>query len=241
MSLFDLIPDALPRLARCGGPLLAQAAATREVTEWDYFGPAQWDGSDWLFAGLFLLAAVYVVGLYIRDTRALPDASRLAWRIWLTTLRLAVVAALFVIFLNPHERTQTQAYRPSRVALLVDTSASMEQPASDPRSSSGAAPPSRAAVIRKLLTETRLIEELQATHQVDLYTFDADLSENQHRFRAASGMPERRTARIRRLSKTFSRTGIPFSDRAARRRASATPSTSSLSRRRGSPFRESSC
>lgn len=173
---------AVSLLAQAAPETSAPAGQTRDVTQWDYFGPAQWDAADWLLAGAFVLAAVYVVGLYVRDTRALPDRGRTGWRIWMTTLRLAVVAALFVVFLNPHERTQTQAYRPSRVVLLVDTSASMEQPERDPRRSSAVALRSRAAAVQAVLAESPLIARLQETHQVDLYTFDSDLSSVAQRF-----------------------------------------------------------
>lgn len=161
---------------------LAQTPLAQEVTQWDYHSPAAWDGGDWLLAAAFVLAAVYVVVLYLRDTRALAPRGRLGWCAWMTLLRLGVLAGLFVIFLNPHERTETQAYRPSQVVLLVDTSASMEQPALDPRSAGAADIPSRSEAVRRVLADSELIEQLRATHLVDVYTFDADVSENLHRF-----------------------------------------------------------
>lgn len=159
-----------------------QAAASQSLTQWDYHSPAAWDGWDWLLAAAFLLATVYVVALYLRDTRALAPRGRTGWCVWMTLLRLGVLAGLFAIFLNPHERTETQAYRPSQVVLLVDTSASMEQPEVDPRSAGAASVPTRAEAVRKLLAESPLIEQLQGTHHVDLYTFDADVSAVQQRF-----------------------------------------------------------
>lgn len=156
---------------------LAQALSnesTSTTLEFDWPESAR----DWiLFAG-FGVAIVYVVWMYVRDTRALSPV----WTVWLTALRLGVMAALIVIALNPQQRTQKDAYRPSQVALLVDTSTSMQQSASDPGSSGGEPPETRAAAVHKLLADSPLIRELQKLHHVDLYTFDGDLSESLHRF-----------------------------------------------------------
>ncbi|MFV0442765.1 MAG: hypothetical protein ACK5Q5_04245 [Planctomycetaceae bacterium] len=181
VSIFDKAVATGPLLFAAGEPA-GQGLTSSEVTQWDYHSPAAWDGWDWLLTLAFGLATIYVVALYIRDTRALADRGRLGWRLWMTLLRLGVLACLFVVFLNPHERTETQAYRPSQVAILVDTSASMEQPAADPRTSASSQIPSRWEAVRTLLADSPLIAELQASHNVDLYTFDADVSDVQHRF-----------------------------------------------------------
>lgn len=174
--------DAFAGLATGPFGLLAQAPATREVTQWDYHAPNLWAATDWLMIAAFVLAAVYVVGLYIRDTRELNPRGRGLWRSWLTFLRIGVLATLLVVFLNPHERTQTQAYRPSQVMLLVDTSASMEQPAIDPHTAGSQSVPTRSEAVRRLLAESPLIEQLRQDHHVDVYTFDGDLSQNLRRF-----------------------------------------------------------
>ncbi|MFO1092093.1 MAG: hypothetical protein U0992_02115 [Planctomycetaceae bacterium] len=133
---------------------------------------------EWsLFLG-FAVAIVFVIGMYIRDTRTLSRG----WTVWLTLLRLAVIAGLLAIALNPQERTQKDAFRSSQVAILVDTSTSMQQPAGDPGSSGDAPPISRMGAVRELLTRSPLLAELQKTHNVDLYTFDSRLSEPLHRF-----------------------------------------------------------
>lgn len=163
-------------------PLMgAQADGVRKVSQWDYHSPATWTGTDWLLAGAFLLAIVMIVVLYRRDARGIDSRWRPWWTGWLSALRIGVVLALLVIFLNPHERTETQAFRPSRVVLLVDTSASMEQPEVDPRKSEQAKPPSRSAALKALLAESPLIEELRKLHDVDLYAFDSDLSDTRFR------------------------------------------------------------
>lgn len=163
-------------------PVLGQALDSLITRSWDYHSPAAWDAWDWLLALAFVLAAVYVVVLYLRDTRALSVRGRVGWTLWLTILRLGVLAALFAVFLNPHERTETQAYRPSQVVVLVDTSASMEQPAVDPRTAGESQVPSRHEAVRRLLAESPLIETLRETHHVDLYTFDAEVSGLLNRF-----------------------------------------------------------
>jgi len=90
-----------------------------------------WPQTTW--GGLLLLVGTvavvaWVAWLYRRETRQLS----LGWRIWLTVLRLAVLAVLLLIALNPSDRTQKQSFRPSRVAVLIDTSLSMRHPASGP-------------------------------------------------------------------------------------------------------------
>lgn len=156
---------------------LAQTAgseSTSTTLEFDWPESAR----DWvLFAG-FGLAVVYVVWMYVRDTRTLS----IGWTVWLTALRLGLIAGLVVIALNPQQRTQKDAFRPSQVALLVDTSTSMQQPATDPQSSGAEELESRAVAVRKLLADSPLIRELQSIHHVDLYTFDGDLSESLRRF-----------------------------------------------------------
>jgi hypothetical protein len=116
---------------------------------------------------------LWTVWLYLRDT---ADLSWF-WRCWLTVLRVAALSALIVIALNPSDRTQKQSYRPSRVALIVDTSLSMRHPADNP--SEGASPvigPSRTDAIKTLLSGSNLIETLRQQHEVSLFTFDSVLS-----------------------------------------------------------------
>ncbi|MBL8851917.1 MAG: hypothetical protein JNG89_19750 [Planctomycetaceae bacterium] len=162
--------------------VLAQAAADAPATTSTSL-ELDWPetGGEWsLFAG-FALATAFVVWMYFRDTRSLSRG----WTVWLTLLRIGVIAGLVVIALNPQERTQKDAFRPSQVAILVDTSTSMQQPARDPGETGSAEPETRMAVVRDVLTESPLIPALQQTHDVDLYTFDSSLSENLHRFETA--------------------------------------------------------
>ncbi len=153
--------------------LAAADSATLTVRELDW--PASPIGWLLLIGGSAVLLA-WTIWIYLRDT---SDLSWF-WRFWLTTLRVGTLAALLVIALNPSDRTQKQSYRPSRVALLVDTSLSMRHPAgnSSERESSSvdATGPSRSDVIKNLLTNAKLIQTLQKQHEVSLFTFDSVLT-----------------------------------------------------------------
>jgi hypothetical protein len=149
-------------------PAAADTALT--VTEWDLPETA-W---GWLMLlGVGTAVALYIIFLGRRDTRTFP------WYVtaFLAALRLGVVAALAVILLNPQERTQTIVNRPSRVAVLVDTSLSMRDPDRTPTSEMGSAGGSRPryVAVTELFEQTPVIEKLAAVHDVHLYTFDTAL------------------------------------------------------------------
>jgi hypothetical protein len=157
--------------------ILAQQSATGRSSvssafEWDI----PYTAGDWAILIGLLLTAVWAIVIARRDTR---DLSRL-WTVWLSLLRLGMIATLFVIALNPHIRTQRESFRPSQVAILVDTSTSMKQPATDVRP--GTATPDRATVVREFFEKTPLLAELQKRHAIDVYTFDSDLNGPLYRF-----------------------------------------------------------
>ncbi|REJ83304.1 MAG: VWA domain-containing protein, partial [Planctomycetota bacterium] len=161
-------------------PLLAQTAAadaslTSKSLQFDWPETA----GDFSLYVLIALAAVFTVFMYVRDTRTLSRG----WTALFSLLRLSLLAGLVVIALNPQERIQKESYRPSQVVLLVDTSTSMQQPERDPRSAAGEPLQTRSQAVQTLLSESPLIDELRRTHHVDVYTFDSDLSENQHRYK----------------------------------------------------------
>jgi hypothetical protein len=132
---------------------------------------------EWLlFVGGVAAVLCTAVFIYARDTRSLGVWSKS----WLWTLRLGVLAALFVIALNPQERTQSSSFRPSRVALVVDTSHSMRYPAAG--DSEGSETQSRSAAAAALLSKTGLIERLRERHEVSIYTFDETLHGALHVF-----------------------------------------------------------
>ena len=151
--------------------LAAVDSATLTVREFDWpVSPLGW----LLLIGGGTAVLIWTVWLYIRDS---ADFSPF-WTVWLTALRLATLAMVLIIALNPSDRTQKQSYRSSRVAVLVDTSLSMRHPADSPTESGLAATPgpSRTEVIKKLVAESPLIETLRKQHEVSLFTFDSTLS-----------------------------------------------------------------
>lgn len=150
----------------------AADAATLTVREFDW--PTT--SAGWLLLlGGGSLVVLWTIWLYLRDT---ADLSWF-WKIWLTVLRVATLVGLLMIALNPSDRTQKQSFRPSRVAVLVDTSLSMRHPASAPKEAGSASPnagPSRSEAIKSLLVDTKMIDTLRQQHEVSLYTFDTTLS-----------------------------------------------------------------
>ncbi len=164
-----------------GIPAQSDALTT---TDWQLTWPES--TGDWVLLVCFGLAVVYTAWICYRDTKTLSRG----WTLWLAGLRVVLLAVLAVIALNPQERIQKAAYRPSHVALLVDTSTSMQQSETDPRDTGAQAPKTRAEAVAALLADSNLIAELQKAHNVDVYTFNSDLSENLHRFRT-DYLPER--------------------------------------------------
>ncbi|MEI8017599.1 MAG: hypothetical protein WCH39_05320 [Schlesneria sp.] len=164
--MFDLCPESQFFV------LAAADSATLTVRELDW--PSTPIGWLLLIGGGAALLA-WTIWFYLRDTSELSWF----WRVWLTALRVMTLAALLVIALNPSDRTQKQSYRPSRVALLVDTSLSMRHPAGNPSGqdpSTDSTGPTRSEVIKNLLANTKLIETLRQQHEVSLFTFDSVLS-----------------------------------------------------------------
>ena len=146
-------------------PPLAQssvsATGSLTATEWN---PPRTPLGWGLLLGVGAALLAWTVLLYVRDTRALPR-----WvRAGLLVLRIGVLVCLGVIALDPRERTQTTAVRPSRVAVLVDVSQSMRLPAEDDAPEGGE---TRSEAALRTLTASPLIEELRRDHAVSLFTF----------------------------------------------------------------------
>lgn len=154
--------------------LATLAADTRMAWEVDMpDSPLAWLG--WL--ALAAIGVAWIVAMYLRDTQELHPA----WKVWLLALRLAAWLGLIAIAVNPQERTQTTSFRPSRVAIAVDTSLSMQLPETSPdevgseKSGGAATRPSRprADAVRELLERSPLIADLQRNHDVSVFTFDS--------------------------------------------------------------------
>ena len=152
-------------------PLVFAQSAVR-FTEWSIPDST----TEWvLLIGVLLLLVVSLVEIYRRDTRSLSPG----WRILLPTLRIAAIIGLLIVFLDPRTRTQTWAERSSRVAILVDVSSSMQNPADDPaeNNSSASKPmPTRFDQVVELVQDQPWLDELRKSHEVSIYTFDKSLS-----------------------------------------------------------------
>ena len=152
--------------------LAAADTATLTVREFDWPTTPQ----GWLLllgGGTAIL--IWTIWLYLRDT---ADLSWF-WKLWLATLRIATLAGLVLIALNPSDRTHKQSYRPSRVSLLIDTSLSMRHPAVSAREADATGAtlgPARADAVKSLLADSKLINALRKQHEVSLYTFDSALN-----------------------------------------------------------------
>ena len=160
-------------------PLLAQEAGTFRAIEYDLpETPLMWLVS---IGGLAIFVGI-ILYTYIRDTAELHPF----WKVWLLLLRLGAIAGIVFIAINPQERTQKLAFRPSQVAVLIDKSLSMQFPEKQPIgvqlsgdgtvSGNGDENRTRAEAVEALLSTTDLIKNLQESHTVSVYTFDSKLN-----------------------------------------------------------------
>ena len=163
--------------------LAVESTATLTSREFDLpQSPLGW----LILLGGCLAILVWVVWLYLRDTHELSAG----WKLWLTLLRLSVLVGLLIVALNPSDRTQKQAFRPSRVVVAIDTSLSMRHPDGNPDDASPGANqgPSRAEAVQQLFTGSPLIEQLRKQHEVSVFTFDSRL-DGPHRVYPLSNSP----------------------------------------------------
>lgn len=153
-------------------PTIAVGESAVRFTEWSLpTTPTQW----FALLGILLVLIASMIEVYRRDTRGLS----LGWRILLPALRVVAIIGLLIVFLNPRTRTQTWAERPSRVAVLVDISSSMQNPAADPpedNSASSESIPTRFEKVVEFIKDQAWLNNLRKTHEVAIYTFDKTLS-----------------------------------------------------------------
>ena len=150
--------------------LLAAVEQSRANSVLEFDLPSS-PGGKLLFFGGFLAVVLFVIWMYLRDTRTF------SWpvRSWLLLLRIATIIGIAVIMTNPSRRTPEMMYRPSQVAVLVDTSLSMGYPEGDLSNVDSSSEPTRADIVRSLLDDSPLIRALRKDHQVSVYTFDSCL------------------------------------------------------------------
>jgi len=157
-----------PAFDIAGHYTLAQTATAISVREFDWpHSPLGW----LLLLGGSAAVVGWVVWQYRRDTLDLPRG----WTVSLSLVRLAVLGGLLIIALNPQDRTQRTAFRPSRVALLVDTSLSMNHPVDTSGTAEGSSE-TRAAAVQDVLQREGLLERLRRDHEVSVFTFDGSLA-----------------------------------------------------------------
>lgn len=147
-----------------------EAVIERGWLEW---GGLRTPGDAVLPALLALALAAWTLWQYRRDAAGL--SRRLAAT--LTALRLGALALLLVVWLEPQWRTQRDVRIDSRVAVLVDTSLSMQLPGGGEGGSE--APRDEGLTTRydevQRLLDSPLLERLRRTHDVSIYRFDSSV------------------------------------------------------------------
>ncbi|XZE21636.1 hypothetical protein SH449x_001540 [Pirellulaceae bacterium SH449] len=149
--------------------LLAQGE-TRVFYQWMRLETMdQW--VHWFGLGcILLLIASYATYWYRRDSQELPKA--LGWS--LLALRLLAIAGILVFFLDLQKRSEQILTRPSKLAVLVDTSLSMTMPQADDDLGLGDrdTSSSRIAAIQNLFSSSPFLTDLRNKHDLTVYRFD---------------------------------------------------------------------
>ena len=116
---------------------------------------------------IFALAAYFWIW-YRKDTQELSKP--LGWG--LLILRLTALVGIVFFFFQLQKRTDERVVRPSRVALLIDTSLSMTLPSQLPDSNQPV-PPSRIEQLLEEFDKGSLLPSLLKQHEVVAYRFDS--------------------------------------------------------------------
>jgi hypothetical protein len=128
---------------------------------------------QWWHWGVLLLVLATLLGYvwwwYRRDTVELSSG----WKWSLLLLRLTTYAGLILFFLDLQRYSEQQQLRPSRLAMLIDTSLSMALPKTGSPSAADDAIPSRIESVIELLSEDALLPQLIDSHDVTVYRFDS--------------------------------------------------------------------
>lgn len=142
--------------------LVAVAAIRHRVSSRLLDGFEEWWQPPAWWLGVAAVAAVAVV-LVRRDTRELPR-----WAAGLLMgLRLAALAAVTVAILDVQRVAEHEIALPSRVAVLVDSSASMSL-------ADGDDPTATRSALARDFVGAPLLESLRRRHDVSVWRFDAD-------------------------------------------------------------------
>ena len=138
--------------------IVVAQTATESFETIEFSLPESAGGMLALIIGFALLTGL-MVRISLRDSRFLKRG----WRFTLPVPRLAVLALLAAIVLNPSQRIQTSRTEQSRVGILLDTSLSMAWPAAESAEKADS-------------HESEMLQRLSQTHAVSLYTFDSELT-----------------------------------------------------------------
>ena len=155
-------------------PLCLLASSERvqhRITSGLIDGFSQWWQMPALMLGL-VAVAIFVLWMYRRDAAELPRGMGLL----LAALRLGALAALAAAYLDFERTTEHEIVFPSRVAVLVDSSASMtlrDDPAADEQAADEQAG-TRSQRAVEVLREGGLLAALAPRHEVSVWRFDAD-------------------------------------------------------------------
>ena len=177
--VFPLLSFSVPAVppATGGASLCLLASSERvqhRITSGLIDGFSQW----WQLPALVLaLAAIglFVLWMYRRDAAELPRGMGLL----LAALRLGAIAAVAAAYLDFERTAEHEIVFPSRVAVLVDSSASMtlrDEPADEqPTEPAGEQPAdTRSQRAVKVLGDGGLLAALSPRHEVSVWRFDAD-------------------------------------------------------------------
>ena len=121
----------------------------------------------WIVLVLAILAITsYTIVWYRRDWIELPRS--LGWMLLL--LRLTALVGIVIFFFDLQKRSEQRVVRPSRLAILVDTSLSMSLPIENATTSVD--PRSRMHSVIEFFTNSALLTQLRSAHDVAVYRFD---------------------------------------------------------------------
>ena len=134
--------------------------------------------TEWWQMPALVLGVTAVLGLvlwiYHHDAAGVPR-----WQgVPLAVLRVGLLGILLVALLDLQRTAEHELQFPSRVAVLVDASASMTLAATAPAATSPSPPEaaaSRATIARNLLTDDGLVEGLRGRHEVAVWQFATGL------------------------------------------------------------------
>ncbi len=149
--------------------LAATESIQHRITSGVVEGFTEWWQMPALISVVAALAG-FVVWMIRRDAAELSSGMA----VLLTALRLGAVAALVAAYLDLERRTEHEIVSPSRVAVLIDSSASMTLTDEQNGTGEGGSTASRAEEALSILFSGGLLQALSPRQEVSLWRFDAD-------------------------------------------------------------------